>query len=70
MVGLLWDIQNDHSYNYNMDFYTKQKKFMNEIDYLEVIVNTLDTEANNVSTLLDVIEKNLTSDAKVEKIIK
>ena len=48
-------------------FYRKQKKFMNEIDYLEVIVNTLDTEADNLSTLLDVIEKNLTSDAKVEK---
>jgi hypothetical protein len=59
LVSILWDIQNDPSYNYNMDFYRKQKKIMNEIDYLEVIVNTLDTEADNLLSLLDNIENKI-----------
>ena len=39
-----------------MEFHRKQKKLMNEIDYLEVIVNTLDSEADNLKLLLDNIE--------------
>lgn len=42
-----------------MEFHRKQKKLINEIDYLEVIVNTLDSEADNLKLLLDNIESHL-----------
>jgi hypothetical protein len=53
-----------------MDFYRKQKKLISEIDYLEVIVNTLDSEADNLISLLDNIEnkvqnKNTSTDKTV-----
>ena len=60
LISLLWDIQNDASFNYyNMEFHRKQKKFMSETDYLEVIVNTLNSEADNLISYMDNIESKL-----------
>jgi hypothetical protein len=59
LVSLLWDIQNDSSFKYNMEFYRKQKKLMTEVDYLEVVVNTLGSEADNLESYLDNLENQL-----------
>jgi hypothetical protein len=59
LVSLLWDIQNDSSFKYNMEFYRKQKKLMTEVDYLEVVVNTLGVEADNLESYLDNLENQL-----------
>ena len=59
LISLLWDIQNDASFNYNMEFHRKQKKFISETDHLEVIVNTLNSEADNLINYMDNIESKL-----------
>jgi hypothetical protein len=52
-------MHNDGTFNYNMEFFKKEKRLMNEIDYLEVIVNTLGSEADNLISQLDQIELKL-----------
>jgi hypothetical protein len=42
-----------------MEFYNKQKKFMREIDYLDIIVNSLNSEVDNLILHMDGIEQKL-----------
>ncbi len=59
LVAILNEIHNSHTFNHHFEFYRKQKRIMNEIDYLEVIVNTLSSEADNLNAYLDKLEKDL-----------
>jgi peptidoglycan hydrolase CwlO-like protein len=59
LINILSDIHSDSTFNYNLEFKKKQKKLMNEVDYLEVIVNSLNQEADNLTALIDKIEGKL-----------
>lgn len=59
LIGVFSDIHTDNTLHYNLEFTKKQKKLMNEVDYLEVVVNTLNMEADNLIALMDKIEGKL-----------
>ena len=59
LINILADIHNDSTFNYALEFNKKQIKLMNEVDYLEVVVNTLNTEADNLIALMDKIESKI-----------
>lgn len=59
MIGVLLGIHNDATFNYSLDFYHTQQKFMKDVDYLEVIVNTLNMEVDSLITQVDFIENML-----------
>jgi len=54
-------IHNDATFNYSLDFFNKQQRFMKDVDYLEVIVNTLNTEVDSLIAQMDMIENKLNS---------
>ena len=54
-------IHNDATFNYSLDFFNKQQRFMKDVDYLEVIVNTLNTEVDGLIAQMDMIENKLNS---------
>lgn len=59
LIALLYDMQNAATYNNNVDFINKQKKIMNDVDYLDVIVNALNSEVDNLISSMDTIEEKL-----------
>ncbi len=59
MIGVILGIHNDATFNYSLDFYNKQQRFMKDVDYLEVIVNTLNTEVDGLITQMESIENKL-----------
>ena len=65
LMNILTKMFNEDTVNINVDHSTKQKKFMNEVDNLEVIINALNIEADN---LVEMAEKiNRTISGKVAK---
>ena len=59
LISLLYDMQSNATYNYNVDFLNKQKKFMNDVDYLDVIVNAISSEVENLISSMDTLEEKL-----------
>ena len=50
-------MNNEKANNYNTDFSQNKKKLTNEIDYIEILVNALNTEVDEILGQLDNIEK-------------
>ena len=59
LIGVMLGIHNDATFNYSLDFYHKQQKFMKDVDYLEVIVNTLNMEVDSLIAQIEFIENKL-----------
>jgi hypothetical protein len=55
----MFGIHNDATFNYSLDFHHKQQRFMKDIDYLEVVVNTLNTEVETLLKQMESIENKL-----------
>ena len=52
-------MHHDSNFSINVDHFKKGKKFMSEIEHLEVIVNALNSEADNLISRMDIIEHKL-----------
>jgi hypothetical protein len=59
LIGVMMGMHNDSTFNYSMDFSSKQQRFIKDIDFLEVIVNTLNTEVDGLLSQMELIEKKL-----------
>jgi hypothetical protein len=59
LIGVMLGIHNEATFNYSLDFYHKQQKLMKDVDYLDVIVNTLNTEVDALIAQMDFIENKL-----------
>ena len=59
LIGVMMGMHNDSTFNYSMDFSSKQHRFIKDIDFLEVIVNTLNTEVDGLLSQMELIEKKL-----------
>lgn len=59
LVSILSELYNENSSQIALDCHLNEKKLLSEVDYLEVIVNTLDTEIENMLQEADFIENKL-----------
>jgi len=59
LIGVMMGMHNDSTFNYSLDFSSKQQRFIKEIDYLEVVVNSLNNEVDGLLSQIELIEKNL-----------
>ena len=59
LTNILTKMFNEDTLNYNVDHSIKQKKFMTEVDTLEVIINALNMEADNLIEMAEKINNNL-----------
>jgi len=55
LMRILNDMYNEDTLNYNLDHSNKQKKFLNEVDNLEIIINALNNEADSLIASVDKI---------------
>ena len=55
LIRILNDMYNEDTLNYNLDHSNKQKKFLNEVDNLEIIINALNNEADSLIASVDQI---------------
>jgi len=60
LTNMLTKMFNEDSLNNNIDHTIKQKKFMSEVDTLEVIINALNMEADNLIEMAEKINKKIT----------
>jgi hypothetical protein len=49
----------DVNFNQNIEQYKKEKKMAKDIEYLEIVINTLTTEVENMNSQFDEIEHML-----------
>lgn len=56
MTDILGDIFTDENIDLNILFDKKKKKMIDDIEYLDVIVNTLNEEVDLLSTEMDELE--------------
>ncbi len=61
-------INNDATFNYSLDFYHKQQKLIKDVDYLEVIVNTLNMEIDSLIAQMEFIENKLNLNEDMVKV--
>ena len=59
LTNMLTKMFNEDSLNNNIDHTIKQKKFMSEVDTLEVIINALNMEADNLIEMAEKINKKI-----------
>jgi len=57
LVNIFSEVNNEKSILGNIEFNNNKKKMMNEIDYIDVLVNALNTEADDLINQIDNIEK-------------
>jgi len=60
LTNMLTKMFNEDSLNNNIDHTIKQKKFMSEVDTLEVIKNALNMETDNLIEMAEKINKKIT----------
>lgn len=68
MVNIFSEFNNEKSILGNIEFKNNKKKMINEIDYIDVLVNALNKEADDLMNQIDNIEKFI--DASKENLIK
>ena len=59
LTDILCDIFTDQNMELNINFEKKKKKLLNEIDYLDVLVNTLNNEVDMLSAQVNKIQDKL-----------
>ena len=68
LVNIFSEVNNEKSILGNIEFNNNKKKMMNEIDYIDVLVNALNTEADDLINQIENIEKFI--DASKENLNK
>ena len=68
LVNIFSEVNNEKSILGNIEFNNNKKKMINEIDYIDVLVNALNKEADDLMNQIDHIEKFI--DASKENLIK
>jgi predicted nucleic acid-binding Zn-ribbon protein len=68
LVNIFSEFNNEKSILGNIEFKNNKKKMINEIDYIDVLVNALNKEADDLMNQIDNIEKFI--DASKENLIK
>ncbi len=63
LVNLLGKMYNEDTVSFNVDHSNKQKKLMNEVDNLEVIINVLNQEVDSLIGMAEKINKKLENNA-------
>jgi hypothetical protein len=57
LTDILCDIFTDENMDLNILFDKKKKKLIDDVEYLDVIVNTLNEEVDTLSEQMDELEK-------------
>jgi hypothetical protein len=59
LTSILAKMNEDNTFQYDIDFSIKEKRVMNDIDYLDILVNSLNDELDSLIKMTDDIEKKL-----------